>query len=83
MPTKKKKTNTVTITPTVDLQIRYEDLDNGDFFLNCDGNLCIKCELEDQECLHLSKGNRGYLEADCCGYVVTPVEVTISWKEIK
>ena len=74
---KKANTKTIVCKPTVKPTIRYEDLENGDFFLDEDEILCVKCDCGDQEAMAIDDGCMG---ESCCGSEVTPVEVTITYK---
>lgn len=57
--------------------VDYDTLTNGDAFIH-EGQLCMKCENEEQEAINLDTGT---MFSDMCNRIVEPVNITVAWKK--
>ncbi len=78
MPKKKKTSRISPALPKIAPKlVDYGSLGNGDVFLH-EGELCMKCENEDQEAIDLDTGD---MYRYMCERMVEPVNITIAWKK--
>ena len=81
--TKKKKKETPRISPPVPkgvIGVLYEEIKDGDAFIY-EGHLWMKWDTDDQRAYTLD--GSGVWDCGLCGNPVIPVDIKITWKEIK
>lgn len=62
-------------------ETRFADIEDDEWFLDGDGDLCVRPNADSDECVYISgSGLVGKITFED-GNVVTPVEVVIEWRK--